>query len=214
MPLPNGVDPRGSIHSVCPHAGWLGNRGILHRGSGKHAVRYRAWAHKSWVTCLLHVPGLRRNLMQEGSYTELFFLDEATAFSAGHRPCGQCRRERFKAFKAAWLAANRTMLKGNVETTRDIDRALHADRTTADGQMARWEATFRELPSGAFIEHEGRPALKWKNHLLPWSPTGYGSSLPMPQVNQMVTVLTPRSIVAMYARGFEPFVHSSALPTM
>ena len=106
--------------------------------------------------------------MQEGSYTELFFLDEATAFSAGHRPCGQCRRERFKAFKAAWLAANRTMLKGNVETTRDIDRALHADRTTADGQMARWEATFRELPSGAFIENEGRPALKWKNHLLPW----------------------------------------------
>lgn len=214
MPLPNGVDPRGNIHSVCPHAGWLGNRGILHRGSGKHAVRYRAWAHKSWITCLLHVPGLHRDLMQEGSYTELFFLDEATAFSAGHRPCGQCRRARFNVFKAAWIAANRPMMKEKVETTREIDRALHADRTTADGQMARWEATFLELPSGAFIEYEGHPALKWKDRLLPWSHAGYGASLPAPQGNRQVTVLTPRSIVAMYAKGFEPLVHPSALPAM
>lgn len=214
MPLPNGVDPQGNIHSTCPRAGWLGNRGVLHRGSGTQATRFRAWAHKSWVTCLLHVPGVRRELMQEGNYTELFFLDEATAFSAGHRPCGQCRRDRFSAFKAAWLAANRHLLSGKPETTREIDRALHADRTTAGRQMARWEALFRELPSGAFIEHEGRPALKWKNHLLPWSPIGYGSSLPTPQGDQEVVVLTPRSIVAMYANGFEPLVHPSALPAM
>src|SRR5579862_5543219 len=104
MPLPNGVDPIGNIHPVCPFAGWMGNRGLLHDRDGRIV---RDWRIRAWITCrLAYKNWSRKPLMQPGKYTELFFLDEATALSAGHRPCAMCRRADYLSFKARWLSAN------------------------------------------------------------------------------------------------------------
>ena len=107
MPLPNGVDPSGRIHATCPSASGLGNRGILH-DEAKHIVR--PWDRKAWVTCELRYKGRKREFMSSRQYTELFFLGEATAFAAGHRPCGECRRGAMHGVQAGlgsgqWRAA-------------------------------------------------------------------------------------------------------------
>ena len=204
MPLPNGVDPRGRIEATCPSAEWLGNRGILHDERG---VIGRAWANKAWLICALSFKGRNRKpLMQPSRYSELFFLDEATAFSAGHRPCRECRRERHDAFKAAWFAANHPAGKSIAE----IDAALHLERVKAARGKRTFRASLADLPVGTMIEHTGNPYLLWRSGPLLWSPRGYeaGSATPPPDV--VVDVLTPASIVAIFRKGFLPQVHPSA----
>ena len=77
----------------------MGNRGVLHDDESR--IR-RKWHGKRWIVCVLEFRGRKRKVMTPGRYTELFFLDEATALAAGHRPCAECRRERFNAFRCAW----------------------------------------------------------------------------------------------------------------
>jgi hypothetical protein len=157
MPLPNGVDSWGRIQSICPSAGFLGNRGILHGADG---VISRPWKNKSWVTCALHYAGRNRKpLMQPGRYSELFFLDEATALAAGHRPCGECRKEEYARFKAAWFATHNTD-RANSNSIDEIDRVLHEERVSLTKEKKTFKSPLGELPFGVMFEVEGRAYLR------------------------------------------------------
>jgi hypothetical protein len=203
MPLPNGVDPSGQIEAVCPSAAYLGNRGRLHKGEPPLVIK--AWSTKSWVTCSLHFKDRRRSpLMRPGSYTELFFLDEATSLAAGHRPCGECRREHYRRFKAFWSEQNGST------TTKNIDQALHAERVDAAGKKILYPAAFSELPNGVMFQHEGNPYLKWQGQAKLWTAAGY---LPIDRgfdSAQVVNVLTPRTVVKILSAGHPVQVHPSA----
>ena len=203
MPLPNGVDPSGRIHATCPLAMWLGNRGILHDEAKQIA---RQWERKAWVTCELHYKGRKQELMASGRYTQLFFLDEATAFAAGHRPCGECRRKRHKEFKQAWLAANGERLSRSARAIADIDNALHEDRVGSEKTKRTYTASISQLPPGVIVEHGGEAYLLWKGRTLLWSPRGYVAAATAINPDTLVNVLTPKSIVAAYASGFIPEV--------
>lgn len=208
MPLQNRVDPWGKLNAVPMRGSLMGNRGILHNESRQIV---RPWAGKSWVTCALQFKDNQRNgkVFSDGSYSELFFLDEATAFAAGHRPCNYCRKPRYAEFKNAWLAANRLDAVGNTPIT-EVDKVLHAERAIPGGGKVMFSAALNELPSGTIFEHENAAFLVWKGAIHRWSFDGYTPSL-LQFGAQPVKVLTPASIVRMYRDGFIPSVHASAV---
>jgi hypothetical protein len=197
MPLQNRVDPWGCLHSVEARGAWMGNRGVLH-DEARHIVR--PWRLKAWILCRLRFKGRKREVFAPGRYSELFFLDEATAFSAGHRPCAECNRERFMAFKRAWQSGAKAA---------EIDSALHAERI-AGGEKVSYEAPLEELPDGTMIEGDGTALLVRGAALFPWSFSGYGAPLPKPSGAGSVRVLTPPSMVRAITRGLAPQIHASA----
>lgn len=162
------------------------------------------------MTSLLEFKSIKRSrLFSRGNYSELFFLDEATAFAAGHRPCAYCQRTRHMEFKDAWVRAN--VQQGHRASTSmpDIDKVLHAERAIRGGGKKTYGAPLAELPRGAIFEHEGLAYLVSTQGYLPWSFIGYGA----PQnigLATVVKVLTPRSIIRAFVEGFTPTVHSSA----
>jgi methylphosphotriester-DNA--protein-cysteine methyltransferase len=189
----------------------MGNRGCLHDDQ-RRLVRTQA-SRKDWVTCLLDFRGNRRVVMTPGKYTELFFLDEATALAAGHRPCNECRRERFQAFKAAWLKGVLGRDAGALRVL-DIDPVMHHDRLAAKGVQRRFEASIGELPDGVMVQlpgEEGIARLKWRGRLLAWTPAGYERPLAVTDGSAQVTVLTPACTVKVLGAGYVPDVHPSAL---
>ena len=199
MPLRNRVTPLGELIAV-PERGLLyGNRGCLHDDAGR--IR-RAYATRRWIACRLRFRGWHRSpLLQPGRFTELFFLDEATAFAAGHRPCALCRREDYVRF-------------GELCGTRGadaIDARLHAERL--DGKRRRLHRLpYRELPDGAVVLLAGTPYLVLGAQLLEWTPGGYATRRPRPAHGE-ATVVTPPSLLAVLAAGWEPDVpllHPSA----
>lgn len=125
MPLQNRVSPNGDIVATYQRGMFMGNRGILHNDEKELVSTSKI---KGWVTCRLEFKGRKRELMAKGRYTELFFFDEATAFAAGHRPCAECRRERYKEFKSKWLEANGTLLGGDSTAIGEIDKIIHKQR--------------------------------------------------------------------------------------
>jgi hypothetical protein len=189
----------------------MGNRGRLH-DEARRIVRRVVGSYRAWVTCRLEFKGRRRVVMTPGRYTELFFLDEATALAAGHRPCGECRRVDYRRFKALWLAANRRHAPGREVPIGTIDRQLHDDRLAAGGRARTFEERLASLPDGVFVCVPGtrEPLLLWRGALRPWSPAGYGAPRATPAAGDPVTVLTPRSTVAAIAAGYRPAVHPSA----
>ena len=199
MPLQNRVNPWGSLIATDARGTLLGNRGILHNDA-KEIVS--PWKHNAWVTCQLSFKGWKREIFSPGNYSELFFLDEATAFSAGHRPCGMCRRERFNEFKAAWQTAN--LDSDQLHSKAEIDKRLHAERAIRGGKKVTYTAEFKSLPDGTFIDYQGQAHLCWKGALKQWFPEGYSETSVLLGEDEMVTVLTPRSIVKMYSNGFVP----------
>ena len=205
MPLQNRVDPWGKLNAVPMRGSLMGNRGILHNESRQIV---RPWAGKSWVTCALQFNGVQRPVFDTGSYSELFFLDEATAFGAGHRPCNYCRKLRYAEFKNAWLAANRPGVVGNTPIT-DVDKVLHAERAIPGGKKVTFSAALNELPSGTIFDHENVAFLVWKGAIRRWSFDGYTRST-LEIERQSVNVLTPASIVRIYRDGFIPGAHASA----
>jgi hypothetical protein len=182
----------------------MGNRGILHNDQ-KQIVRQRAGI--AWVTCLLEYKGIKRKeIFGKGHYSELFFLDEATAFAAGHRPCAHCQRERFNEFKSAWLRANPPGTADSVGINY-IDRRLHAERVRRGGEKVVYTAPLRSLPAGTFIDLAGRAVLIGDDALREWSPEGYTTDGSTIDADRDVTVLTPSSVVRMFSRGFRPLVY-------
>jgi hypothetical protein len=148
--------------------------------------------------------------MRPGSWTELFFLDEATAFAAGHRPCAVCRRARFIEFKTTWLAANPLVTSSATPLIIEIDKILHTERTRKGSGKVTYEEELKNIPDGVMIELDTVAYLIWRQQLLKWSFHGYiqGEAPRFP--TQSVRVLTPASIVQMFRHGFRPDVHESA----
>ena len=188
MPRQNRVDPIGSLQAVPERGALMGNRGILHQG----AKVVKTHSHPHWVTCVLDFKGRKRPLMQPGRYTELFFLDEATAYAAGHRPCGECRREAYRAFIATWTQAH------GPTPTKEIDQILHAQRIHRR-QKVTWEADVESLPDGTMVVGPSGPVLLWQGHH-DWSFAGY---TPRPNLEGQVEVLTPKAVVALFALGLK-----------
>jgi hypothetical protein len=203
MARQNRVTPFGELIAT-PHRGTLmGNRGCLHDAAQQ--IR-RAFGVKRWIVCVLQFKGRRRRLMTPGRYTELFFLDEATALAAGHRPCAECQRERFRLFREHWAA---THAGAGAPSADGIDEALHAERL--DGRAKR---TYRErlarLPTGVMVADDaGGACLVLAGALRPWAPAGYGPPLTTAGAATM-RVLTPPSIVRALARGYPVGLHASA----
>lgn len=208
MTLQNRVTPFGELKSINARGEFLGNRGILHNDE-KQIVKQ--WRHKAWVTCSLEYQGIQREIFSKGNYSELFFLDEATALSAGHRPCGDCRRERLKEFKLLWQQANSE--DGDTSGTKVelIDTQMHAERTMRDGTKVTYQTKLGELPDGAFISIDGIALLKWNNKLFEWSASGYTERFETFPEELVVDVLTPRSVIGVIKSGYIPQVHHSAM---
>lgn len=198
MPRPNRVAPTQDI-SALPLRGLLtGNRGILHDSAGQMTAA--RWRHPHWISCTLDWKGVRRPIMAPGTWTELFFLDEAVALSAGHRPCALCRREAYTRFRAAWAAAH-----GPAPKAAEIDRILHASRLEGRAQR-RHHSDIATLPDGAFILTDTGPALVRKARLHPFTTAGYGPPRHRPG-GGTVTVLTPEPLVAVLRAGYAPTLH-------
>jgi len=197
MPLRNRVTPEGDIVAHSARGTLMGNRGRLHRED--RTLGPSRWTTKAWIACALSFRGRRRSIMSPGSYTELFFLDEATACAAGHRPCAECRRADFSAFRARWESAF------GPARAADIDAALHAARVRRDRSKITFRADDRGLPDGTMIRAASGPALTLGGRLLPWTPSGYAPAGPRPA--GPVTVLTPAPMVAAFREGFRPAVH-------
>ena len=207
LSLQNRVTPRGNLEAVSARGSWLGNRGILHNERQEIVA---PWRHKAWVTCKLEFKGRKRTVFGPGSYSELFFLDEATAFSAGHRPCGECRREKYKAFKAAWCTANQNLLHTPNPPIGFLDKYLHAERAIPGGGQVTYSEKIRNLPDGVSVKLEDKAVLVWRGHLHTWTHHGYVEQRPIKNSSTIVQVLTPKSVVAVFREGLEVEVHESA----
>jgi hypothetical protein len=182
----------------------MGNRGgALH--NEKHEI-VRPYASRRWITCLLEFKGRHRVVMSPRRYTELFFLDEAVALAAGHRPCAECRRERFNSFKAAW----RPERVGNFLYAGGMDWELHRARIDRLKGKVTHQADWKALPDGCFVQIADSSYLVWRERLLRWSPEGYVEKQSCPDEGN-VTVLTPEPIVRCLRRGYRPEIHKSAL---
>jgi hypothetical protein len=190
VPLQNRVAPDGSLHAVSERGLMLGNRGgKFHRDDQTLGRRRHATTH--WICCELHYKGRHHEAMGQG-YTSLFFLDEVTALAAGHRPCFQCRYRQAKAF----LGQQRVEL---------FDRQLHAERDAAKPQAA-----WANMPDGVMLEHGDSFFAKRGKNLLRWSFAGYVESVAIGAITTM-KLLTPPSIIAILANGYQPRWHPSAL---
>ena len=203
MPLQNRVTPTGEIVADPARGLFMGNRGILH--DEKKRLGKARWRHANWVTCRLAFKDRRRAVMTLGRYTELFFLDEAVALAAGHRPCAECRREDYLRFLDCWETAT-----GERPDAKALDRTLHALRV--DGRRQRtFAAPLDTLPDGAFVrpDKESPPLLVWRGGLHPYSLSGYGAVARLSH-HHIMEVLTPESTVAALRAGYEPVIHPSA----
>ena len=200
MTLPNRVTPRGEIVAQPARGTMMGNRGgRLH--DERRRLGTRRWASKAWICCVLSFRGRSREVMGRG-YTELFFLDEAVALAAGHRPCFECRHAAARAFRDAWAEAH-----GPAGAT-EIDAALHAARVRRGRSQVTVRIAMAEVPDGAFVEGRGGPALVLGDRLHPWRPEGYGDPLPRP--DGKVEVLTPAPTLGALRAGYGPALHPSA----
>ena len=205
MPLQNRVTPFGEIVAVSERGTLMGNRGVLHDDTG-HIVR--SWQVRRWIACRTAFRGRHRQLLQPHSWTELFFLDEATAFAAGHRPCAECRHADYQRFKEAWAVG-----VGAPNGADEMDAVLHADRLEGRGAQWRKRTYWDELgvlPEGVFIRLDGSAWLLWGGQALEWSAGGYCARKPLPSAASRVEILTPRSLVAVLRASYTLQIHPSA----
>jgi hypothetical protein len=197
-PLQNRVTPLGELVSHPARGLVYGNRGCLHDGTGR--IR-RGHNGRRWIACRLEFRGwLRRPLLQPGKFTELFFLDEATAMAAGHRACALCRREDYNRLGAIW----RDLHPG--QTGADaIDAQLHGERLSSGGRSRRFhDAAADALPDGAFVLHEEEPWLVLGGELLRWTPAGYDRRVRRPAGRALA--ITPPSLIAVLRSDWQPLV--------
>jgi len=196
MALPNRVTPLGELIADPARGLVYGNRGCLHDESGRIRRHHNG---RRWIACRLRFRGWHRSpLLQPGRFTELFFLDEATAFAAGHRPCALCRREDY----------NRFLELVGARGADEIDERLHAERLGP-----RDHAPLDWLPDGAFVLRQGEPWMVHGTELLRWTPAGYADRAPVG--TGRAEVITPPSLVAVLRAGWDgavPLLHPTSQP--
>jgi hypothetical protein len=208
MPLQNRVTPLGELVAEPGRGLVYGNRGCLHDDRGHIRRRFRG---KRWIACRLRFRGWHREpLLQPGRFTELFFLDEATAFAAGHRPCALCRREDYVRFGQIW----RSLHPGQVGADA-IDVQLHGERVEPTSRSHQLhEADLADLPDGAFVLRAGMPLLVLGSEMLRWSTAGYVERFDR-TAPRRTTLITPPTLVEVLRAGWDPvvpLVHPSAVP--
>ncbi len=199
-PLQNRVTPFGDIIAVYDRGIYLGNRGIIHDPATKTLLN-RRWSSKAWIICVCEWRGRKREPMAQRSWTELFFLDEATAFAAGHRPCFYCRRPAAEAFRTAF---SRDQL-----SAPELDSLLDAERL--EGRKKRLHplrASWRNLPNGAMVARGDDAFLIYGGQALPWSSAGYGAPVAL---DGEVRLITPPSAARAFRRSYSPVLHPSAM---
>lgn len=196
MTLQNRVTPFGDIVATPERGLLMGNRGILHDDC--RTLGRRRWAHKAWICCVTEFRGRRRQVMTPGRYTELFFLDEAVALAAGHRPCFECRREAARAYANGW---------GGNARAAEMDRVLHAERLSGKQQQTHF-CDLAGIPDGAFIARRGAAWLVKGPLLLRYTPAGYDAAIERPA--GPVEVLTPPASLRALSAGYAPLLHPSA----
>jgi hypothetical protein len=206
MPLQNRVTPLSELVADPGRGQVYGNRGCLHDETGRIRRRYNG---KRWIACRLEFRGWqRRALMQPGRFTELFFLDEATAFAAGHRPCALCRREDYDRFATIWSELHPGQTGADA-----IDAQLHSERVDPNTRaQLRRETPLDDLPDGAFVLLDGTPWLVLGPRLLRWTPAGYKGRRTRLSGGRAL-VLTPPSLIAVLSSEWRPVVpllHGSA----
>ena len=200
MPLQNRVDPFGNLFVAPARGTLLGNRGGKFHADGRKLTS-RRWASRQWICCVLEFNNRQRDVWGR-YYTELFFLDEVTAFAAGHRPCFECRRKDAEKF-AALFSGQKTRAAAPF-----MDEVLHAERLAGKAKRLH-RAKIDGLPDGAMIAMDGEAFAMRGKHLLPWTPSDYGPAQPRLRGID-VDVLTPPSIVAVLKAGYAPLWHPSA----
>jgi hypothetical protein len=204
LPLQSRVSPFGELFASPARGKLMGNRGGRLHDAGK-ALGTRRWASRQWICCELEFNGRQRKVWGD-SYTELFFLDEVTAFAAGHRPCFECRRKDAEHFAALFSG------KSKRASAPAMDEVLHAERL--DGKAKRTHSRdIDTLPDGAMIALDDQAFAVRGEHLLKWTPKGYATSLPRPR-HAVVEVLTPPSVLRVLTKGYGPRWHPSALPIL
>ena len=203
MPLQNRVTPTGDI-IVTPHRGlFTGNRGIIHDPATRTLLN-RRWSSKAWITCVCEFRGWRRKVMGGRSWTELFFLDEATAFAAGHRPCFFCRRDDANRFRAAWERGNGV----SDVRAREIDAVLHRERLDRGGKRLHpLPMPVAQLPDGAMVLAGDASFLILQGRALQWSMAGYRG---VETALEDALLLTPPSTLRALNAGYRPVLHPSA----
>ena len=204
MPLQNRVTPLGNLIATEARGLVYGNRGCLHDAAGTIRRHYQV---RRWIACrLVYKDWHRSALLQPGRFTELFFLDEATALAAGHRPCALCRYEDYARFADAWRD-----LYGDVGADA-VDVRLHDERFDTAARARRLHAApLDRLPDGAFVLHDDTPCLVLGTRLLRWDAAGYDSAIARPRGTE-ATLITPPSLVALLPgwRSALPLLHPSA----
>ncbi|MDX2064571.1 MAG: hypothetical protein SFX74_02395 [Fimbriimonadaceae bacterium] len=198
MPYRNRVNPFSQIEIHSARGLFTGNRGIIHR-DGEIVHPYGKTT--LWLVCLLEFNNRKRPIMENGQWMPLFFLDEVTAFAAGHRTCAECRRADYRRFKAAWMAAF-----GENPDAMTINRRLHGERMPiirGDRPLVRPA----DLPDGAMFTLGGLAYAKSHDAALLWDHAGYGAPMPLPDQAELLTCPT---LVEIFRAGYEPVWHPSA----
>jgi hypothetical protein len=203
MPLQNRVTPTGDIIAT-PHRGrFTGNRGIIHDPATKTLLRKR-WSTPAWITCVCEFRDWRRKVMGGRSWTELFFLDEATAFAAGHRPCFFCRRDDANRFRSCWEAGN----GAKDIRAREIDAVLHWERLERGRKRLHpLPMPVAQLPDGAMVQQGEECFLVLQGRVLRWSMAGYSDAA---GAIDNAMLLTPPSTLRAFSAGYRTVLHPSA----
>lgn len=204
MPDRNRVTPLGDIVAIPLRGAWTGNRGILHRD--REIVRFHGG--DLWIVCALRFRDRWAQQWRPHHFTWLYFHDEAVAFAAGHRPCGECRRAAYVAYQQAWADGLGVPTPG----ARDMNRALHRERIVRGTHRRRLhEADWPQLPDGAFVAvDDDTPAVVAGDHVTPWTPTdGYGEHRLRP-AHGRARLITPPSTVAALRAGYPVQIDAAA----
>lgn len=198
--LQNRVDPFGKIIKTSARGLFMGNRGVIHNEQKQIT---HAFKHKAWIICVLEFKGRTRTVMTPDRWTELFFMDEATAFAAGHRPCFECRKEDAKRFKACWIQGNPSYHFSMKTSINEIDEVIHGERIDHEKKKVTHQRRPSDLAEGTFVIIDDEPHLFSEGRLHRWTPSGYDNAIAIPETS-MLTVLTPSSTVNAFRAGYTP----------
>ncbi len=202
MHLQNRVTPFGEIVAISQRGMFTGNRGIIHDPATKTLLN-RRWATKAWLVCSCEYKGRRRGVMAGRSWTELFFLDEAVALAAGHRPCFLCRREAAERFRNSWASAK----GGPRPSARAIDNVLHHERIERGRKRVHpIPGPLAELPDGAMVAAEGSAFTLHSGRAHRWTNEGYAAP---ERLRHADGLLTPPSTLMVLGSGYQPALHPS-----
>ena len=204
MPLQNRVTPFGEIVAIAQRGMFMGNRGIIHDPRTRTLLR-RRWTTKAWITCVCEYKGTRRDVMSRRSWTEIFFLDEATALAAGHRPCFFCRREAAEKFRSAWTAGN----GGDRPSAAGIDDVLHRERLASRRKRLHpLPMPIGRLPDGTMVAIDATSYVIAGGRALEWTEGGYQNSA---RTLSDAKLLTPPSTLRALCAGYRPILHPTAI---